>query len=80
MHLEILTPDNKVFNGEIASVNLPGSDGYFEVFPKHAAIISTLEKGAIKVNTGSKIEEFVVDGGVVEVLNDNIIVLAESLL
>lgn len=80
MHLEILTPDNKVFNGEITSVNLPGSDGYFEVLPKHAAIISTLEKGVIKVNTGSKIEEFTVDGGVVEVINDKIIVLAESLL
>lgn len=80
MHLEILTPDSKVFNGEIVSVNLPGSDGYFEILPKHAAIISTLDKGAIKVNTGTSVEEFIVDGGVVEVFNDKIIVLAESLL
>lgn len=80
MHLEILTPDSKVFNGEIQSVNLPGTQGYFEIHPKHAAIISTLDRGAIKINTGSKKEEFIVDGGIVEVLNDKIIVLAEALL
>ena len=80
MYLEILTPDSKVFAGDIQSVNLPGSDGYFEVHPKHAAIISTLDKGAIKVMAEGKTTEYMVDGGVVEVLNDKIIVLAESLL
>ena len=78
MHLEILTPDKKVFSGEVTSVNLPGSGGYFEVLTNHAPLISTLDKGKIKINGGSS-DDISVDGGVVEVLNDKIIVLAESL-
>jgi F-type H+-transporting ATPase subunit epsilon len=80
MHLEILTPDKKVFSGEITSVNLPGSAGYFEVYTNHAALISTLDKGTIRISSNNKEENIVVDGGVVEVLNNNIIVLAEAIL
>jgi F-type H+-transporting ATPase subunit epsilon len=80
MFLEILTPDKKVFEGEATSVNLPGSDGYFEVLPKHASIISTLDKGSIKINEQGKITELLVDGGVVEVHQDKVIVLAEAIL
>jgi len=78
MHLEILTPDKKVFSGEITSVNLPGTLGYFEVLTNHAPLISTLDKGEILIN-GNNQENIFVDGGVVEVLNNNIIVLAESI-
>lgn len=81
MHLEILTPDKKVFSGEITSVNLPGSAGPFEVLTNHAAIISTLEKGNIRIRTSNNTEEnLIIDGGVVEVLNNDIIVLAEAIL
>ena len=79
MHLEILTPDKKVYSGEVTSVNLPGTSGYFEVLVNHAPLISTLDKGQIKIN-GSVEDRIFVDGGVVEVLNNNIIVLAESVI
>ena len=79
MHLEILTPDKKVYSGEVTSVNLPGTSGYFEVLVNHAPLISTLDKGQIKIN-GSVDDKIFVDGGVVEVLNNNIIVLAESVI
>ena len=81
MHLEILTPDKKVYTGEVTSVNLPGTVGPFEILTNHAALISTLEKGDIRIKNNNKIEEIIrIDGGVVEVLNNNIIVLAESIL
>ena len=81
MHLEILTPDKKVFSGEVNSVNLPGSAGPFEVLTNHAPIISTLEKGNVRIKvSGNKEENLVIDGGVVEVLNNNIIVLAEAVV
>jgi len=42
MNLEILTPDKKVFEGEVNSVSLPGTMGSFEVLNHHAPLISTL--------------------------------------
>jgi F-type H+-transporting ATPase subunit epsilon len=77
MHLEILTPDKALFNGEVTSVILPGSKGQFEVLKNHAALVSSLDKGVIKVKTiDGRTETFMVEGGVVEVLNNNISVLA----
>jgi len=81
IQLEILTPDSKVFSGEATGVNLPGSAGAFEVLTNHAAIISTLDKGKVVVRqAGGKEETFVIDGGLVEVLHNKVIVLAESII
>lgn len=80
MQLEVLTPDKKVFSGEIAAVKLPGSEGSFEVLTNHAPIISTLEKGYISIRSAGTEKNILVDGGIVEVLNNKIIVLAESVL
>jgi F-type H+-transporting ATPase subunit epsilon len=78
MNLEILTPDKKIFEGEVRSVTVPGTMGSFEILNNHAPIISTLDDGKLTVRTGGKEEVFMVKGGVVEVLNNNVMVLAES--
>lgn len=80
MQLDVLTPDKKVFSGEAVAVKLPGSEGSFEVLNNHAPIISTLDKGYISIRTGGEEKKFLVDGGIVEVLNNKIIVLAESVI
>ena len=80
MYLEIITPDNKVFAGEVEAAQFPGTNGSFEVLNSHAQLISTLERGSIRLTTSKGQEFFTVDGGVVEVLNNKIIVLAESVL
>ena len=80
MYLEIITPDNKVFAGEVEAAQFPGTNGSFEVLNSHAPLISTLERGSIRLTTSKGQEFFTVDGGVVEVLNNKIIVLAESVL
>ena len=49
MHLEIVTPESKIFTGEAVSVQLPGTEGLFQVLNNHAAIISTLDKGSVKI-------------------------------
>ncbi len=81
MTLEILTPDKKVFEGEVASVTVPGTLGFFEILNDHAPIISTLENGKMTVRSAanSKGDVFLITGGVVEVLNNKIIVLAEGI-
>ena len=80
MYLDILTPDQTVFSGEVNSVQVPGTKGRFEVLTHHAAIISTLEKGDVTIRTAKEEKTFTIDGGVVEVLHDKIIVLAEAIL
>jgi F-type H+-transporting ATPase subunit epsilon len=79
MYLEIITPDKKIFEGEINLVQLPGSKGSFTMLKNHAPIISTLEKGTITVREISgKEHAFNINGGVVENVSDKVIVLVES--
>ena len=79
MYLEIITPDKKVFSGTVNAVQVPGSKGSFEVLEYHAPIISTLENGKIKIiERGSELF-FEISGGVIEVKNNNVIILAESI-
>ncbi len=79
MYLEIVTPDKKVFEGEVKLVQLPGSKGGFEILTNHAPIISTLNKGTIKVQDMNNQEHlFEVTGGVIENKSNKIIVLVES--
>ena len=78
MHLEIITPDKKIYNGEVKSIQLPGSAGSFGVLKNHAPLVSSLKKGTVKVvDEEKKNHSFEIKGGVVEVLKNKIIVLAE---
>lgn len=78
MQLDIITPDTNLYSGEVTSVVLPGVDGELGILNNHAPLITTLKKGIVKIKTNSGSEEnFETNGGVVEVLNNKIIVLAE---
>jgi len=78
MTIDIITPDKKLFSGEISAVQFPGTNGSFGILNNHAPLIATLKKGEIKLTDASKQEQsFAVNGDVVEVLNNNIIVLAD---
>jgi len=80
MHLEIITPDKTIFNGEVESATFPGSKGSFQVLKDHAALISSLDKGKVVYQTGNSHNELIVNGGIVEILNNNIILLAEEII
>jgi F-type H+-transporting ATPase subunit epsilon len=80
MTLEILTPDKKVYEGEVISVTVPGTMGSFQILKDHAPIISTLEDGPVIIKTKDTEETLVIKGGVVEVLKNKIIVLAEGVV
>lgn len=80
MQLEIITPDKKVYSGDVDAVRLPGAEGAFGILKGHAPIIATLKKGIVKItDTKKHIENIEINGGVVEVLNNKIVVLAESI-
>jgi len=79
MKLEILTPEQKVFSGDVYGVQLPGISGLFEVLDKHAPLVSALKSGDLKIlkdknNTAS----YTIESGFVEVLNNKTTVLVEG--
>ncbi len=86
MNLEILTPEKKLFSGEVYGVQMPGISGSFEVLEKHAPRVSALKAGRIKVlkdkSAGSggqgHFSFFDISGGFVEVLNNKVTVLVEG--
>lgn len=78
MKLDITTPDKQIFSGDAVLVQLPGSDGLFEILNNHAPMIASLGKGKIKVQDATgQLQYFEIRGGVCEVLDNKITVLAE---
>ncbi len=80
MFLEIITPDKKLFSGEVDLIKVPGTKGSFEILKNHAPIISTLEAGNVKVVSDKGGTEFFrINGGVIEVKHNKIVILAEKI-
>ena len=78
MQLEIITPDETLFEGKVTLIQVPGSKGQFQVLQYHAPIVSTLEKGQIKIEeNGGPPQYFDIEGGVIEVQRNKAIILAE---
>ncbi|HEV2831997.1 MAG TPA: ATP synthase F1 subunit epsilon [Hanamia sp.] len=81
MVLEILTPEKKIFSGEVYGVQLPGIDGMFEVLEKHAPLVSALKSGNLKIlNDKNTSTVYSIQSGFVEVLNNKTMVLVEGAL
>ena len=79
MTLEILTPEKKLFSGEVYGVQLPGISGSFEVLDKHAPLVSALTNGKLKVLVDkSSTVLFSIQSGFIEVLNNKTLVLVEG--
>ncbi|NOS91102.1 MAG: ATP synthase F1 subunit epsilon [Cyclobacteriaceae bacterium] len=78
MNLEIITPDKKVFEGEVLSASFPGTDGSFQVLNDHAPLISLLKDGVVEYKSKDSVNQVKITGGVVEVLKNKVILLADG--
>jgi F-type H+-transporting ATPase subunit epsilon len=80
MNLEILTPEKKLFSGNVYGVQLPGISGLFEVLDRHAPLVSALKAGRLKVlkDKNNHVSFFDIQSGFVEVINNNVTVLVEG--
>jgi len=76
MLLDILTPEKLLFQGEVKSIKLPGTNGEFEILNNHAPLVSSLSKGEVRIVLDDKEQLFNIDGGVVEVMKNKVVVLA----
>lgn len=79
MRLEILTPEAKLFEGEVSSVTFPGADGAFQVFNDHAPLMSLLREGTVEYRAGSHLAQVKITGGMVEVLKNKVTLLADGI-
>jgi F-type H+-transporting ATPase subunit epsilon len=80
MNLEILTPEKKIYSGEVYGVQMPGISGSFEVLEKHAPLVSALKAGRVKVlmDKQNHTTSYDIQSGFVEVLNNKVTVLVEG--
>ena len=92
MKLEIVTPESIIFKGEVVSVTLPGLNGQFQLLSNHTAIISALKSGDVRIKLSNETEDlgslkidpsdksigvYEIKGGILEMLTNKAIVLAE---
>ena len=76
---QLLTPEGALFEGEVFSVQLPGSQGSFQVLHDHAPIVSTLQIGRITILTSKNNEiHYAVSGGFIEMNDNKLTILAEK--
>ena len=79
MHLEILTPEKKVFEGEVHIATFPGADGSFQVQNDHAPLVGLLKEGDVIYKSKEATKQVILTGGVVEVLKNKVILLADGI-
>lgn len=75
----LLTPSGPLFDGQVISVNVPGTEGDFQILHNHAALMSSLDIGVARIKAeDNSVKEYFVSGGFVEVNNNEVIILAEA--
>ncbi len=76
--LEIVTAERQVYSGDVDLVSAPGVQGTLGILPKHAPLLTALESGELRALKGGAEESFAISGGFMEVLPDQVIVLADT--
>jgi F-type H+-transporting ATPase subunit epsilon len=80
MYLEILTPEKKVFEGNVVIATFPGADGSFQIMDNHAPLISVLKEGLVEYKSKDAANSIRITGGVVEVLKNKVVLLADGIV
>ncbi|WP_149707909.1 ATP synthase F1 subunit epsilon [Campylobacter concisus] len=79
LHLEIVTPQGQIFNDDVSSVVLPGSEGEFGVLPNHASLISLLKAGIIDIEDKHKKHDVVaINWGYAKIDEGKVVILADG--
>ena len=79
LHLEIVTPQGQIFNDDVSSVVLPGSEGEFGVLPNHASLISLLKAGIIDIEHKNKKHDVVaINWGYAKIDEGKVVILADG--
>ncbi len=78
LHLEVITPERKVYEDDVDMVVAPASEGYVGILPHHEPLFTTLGPGEFKVKRGGVEEVLAVFGGFMDVRADRVVVLTDA--
>lgn len=78
LHLEVITPERKVYEDDVDMVIAPGSEGYLGILPHHTPLLTALGPGEFRVKKGGVEEILAVFGGFMDVRGDRVVVLTEA--
>lgn len=78
LHLEVITPERRVYEDDVDMVIAPGSEGYLGILPHHAPILTALGPGEFRVKKGGVEEVLAVFGGFMDVRGDRVTVLTDA--
>ena len=78
IRLELVTPERLLLSEEVDEVVLPGYEGEFGVLPGHTLYLAILNIGVMWYRVGSAIKKIALGGGIGEVNNDRVVVLADT--
>lgn len=78
LHVEVVTAERELYNGEATQVSAPGVEGNLGILPHHAALLTFLKPGELRIELGDAETPFFVSGGFLEVSNDRVTILADS--
>jgi F-type H+-transporting ATPase subunit epsilon len=78
LHVEVVTAERELYNGEADLVSAPGSEGRLGILPRHAPLITTLATGELRIKLQGAEEPLFVSGGFLEVRSNNVTVLADT--
>lgn len=78
LHVEVVTAERELYNGEADLVSAPGSEGRLGILPRHAALLTLLKPGELRIKLGAAEEPLFVSGGFLEVSDNTVTVLADT--
>jgi F-type H+-transporting ATPase subunit epsilon len=78
LHLEVITPERRVYEDDVDMVIAPASEGYVGILPHHAPLFTTLGPGVFRVKRGGVDEVLAVFGGFMDVRGDRVVVLTDA--
>jgi len=78
MHVEVVTAERELYNGEADELIAPGTEGELGILPRHAALLTTLKAGELRIKLHGAEEPLFVSGGFLEVSNNQATVLADT--
>lgn len=78
LKLEIVTPDAKIFEGDVDIVHLPGSEGEMDVLPMHETMVTELKAGELQITQKGKVEVLAIGEGFAEITAHSVSVLTDG--
>lgn len=78
INVNVVTPDGKVYDGDVDMVSVVTTEGELGILPRHISLVAPLTIGAVRLTKGTTVEKVAVSGGFVEVRPDQVTILAEA--